>query len=139
MDSSGIVDVISSISVFLLGATGYCCPRRGPHVFPLRYPFPNDHFNPCPPRRGRPVYNLRKGTYTAFQSTSPHRGRLFVVRALFDMLAYFNPCPRVGDDPIKPQASPPETEFQSTSPRRGRRPTIKRRNRCRQISIHVPA
>ena len=78
------------------------------------------HFNPRPPRGGRPHPRLKPSSVTIFQSTPPARGATYLVYNILVRQRYFNPRPpRGGATRWQSNSALPMVRFQSTPPVRG--------------------
>ena len=118
------------------------------------------HFNPRPPRGGRPFYQIHETSSAAFQSTPPARGATPSPEALPVIQPIsihapreggdqkrisracqpdnFNPRPPRGGRQRKSKNDSNRTKFQSTPPARGATMFLRRGPRYLKISIHAP-
>ena len=96
------------------------------------------HFNPRPPRGGRPQLAAVKPGGQSFQSTPPARGATGSMPIVISATSDFNPRPPRGGRLQVLETAPVGTVFQSTPPARG----ATCRTRCMLprliISIHAP-
>ena len=136
-------------------------PREGDDCIGTPPTPPDNHFNPRPPRGGRPFYPRLSLPPAKFQSTSPARGttRYSRIRGTETSISIHVPregddrthdtnnvavlrisihVPREGDDIQELSFKSMNLEFQSTSPARGTTVPCARHERRVVISIHVP-
>ena len=107
-------------------------PREGGDRHPLSTPSPTRHFNPRPPRGGRPICAAISLTpQTEFQSTPPARGATPRVDDVFTKrwTKFQSTPPARGATLSSPPKTPP-MQFQSTPPARGATLRL-----CRWITI----
>ena len=135
-------------------------PARGATPRPCCSPWAATHFNPRPPRGGRPITVCSCPTRRLFQSTPPARGATVINHRIADLenisihapreggdagrhgcpsaLSNFNPRPPRGGRPIVGSSSTIGSKFQSTPPARGATALSSSEISQQVISIHAP-
>ena len=113
-------------------------PREGGDHGCCVIPQTHRHFNPRPPRGGRPVWVLRNTSRCTFQSTPPARGATAAVCDLYQNCGYFNPRPPRGGRLIASNQNSQPHDFNPRPPRGGRPLTTYCYAAWHNISIHAP-
>ena len=96
------------------------------------------HFNPRPPRGGRPLMRYAKGSINKFQSTPPARGATRTAAKSRPLLLLFQSTPPARGATPAGSRPPRPWRFQSTPPARGATAAHLQRGPDQGISIHAP-
>ena len=96
------------------------------------------HFNPRPPRGGRPAGSPETVRTHKFQSTSPARGTTVAILGPRFLVAISIHVPREGDDKLCVLMRWKPRNFNPRPPRGGRPAKLRAWQERQNISIHVP-
>ena len=96
-------------------------PARGATPRPCCSPWAATHFNPRPPRGGRPITVCSCPTRRLFQSTPPARGATVINHRIADLENISIHAPREGGDRLSGLGAARGGDFNPRPPRGGRR------------------